>query len=1677
MRNSLKRTAAFVLALTFVAGAMPAKVGGFLTGGNAIVAHAAETVDGITFNQSWSNNSLPKPEYDAYDYVAHGTGTVPMPQKRYLTGDITAGTVTLPLAQYAKANYSSSVSMGSSGFNGYFRRYAPLDDDNSVYLYLNGHSINMNGATMLYQQFSYYEDFIYGFYGTGQNSEVISGAGSMGTNLGGTWELSKVKLDEFSNIATLNSSYPYTDVFYENNQPVPYTYYCYPAVLNMRNTTADCTTGVNVENGTLNMSNSTINSSGEYALALHSGSVNLSGNNTINGTIQLNDNAITFASGSKLTGNITVKWTGSSLNGAPRKFTNGAGSADLTGCTFTAADGCYIEKDSSGDWWIYASAPGAITGGSISGIEPTYYIINGQTPTLNYTVKNARGEVLTKDTHYTQTIKKNGQVVSGYTSEGIYTIEIKGKGSYSGTLTQDYNIRILSTTGTANLGGYTFHTLGTNKYAITSTADWNALASYVNNGNDTTGKTFVLEYDISAGTSIGGYINSSNKYFKGTFDGNGYTLTFNRSANEYYVAPFSEINGATIMNLKVKGTIAVGSINATNGKGNAGGIVGRVDGVTNLIKNCVVSTEVGCKEYGGGFVGYIYQGSVTIEGCVADAYVYDRYNHGQGMAWCGIFIGQNQGGSATIKNSFVTSRGYWVTTHEHNTWPWGQFCYNGSATLTNVYHPGNSGAVTCGENVALNIGNPTTDYGNLKVYGNAMEYDGNTSVSYDSTVNLTLTPPSGSVVKSVNVNNGTVAVSGTGNARSFTMPNTAVEVMAEFADNSNLLDATFNGINQTYSIAGGTSFTFPNYTVKDCVGNVLTEGTDFTVVYRKNGEEISRPTTINTAGIYDIEITGMGAYTGSKTFTMSVSDFTYTTFGGHSFVNLGNNKYGIASADDWNALADIVNGGNTCSGTTFVLLNNIPVTRKIGTTSTSFNGTFDGNGRTITVDIADNSSQGIAPFCRIIGATIKNLTVTGTVSCTQYHSAGLVGFVASGTNTIENCTVSTVINGGGYVGGILGHAQSSTVNIRNCVFDGMINGDSASSTKGVLQGWADNSNSTVNNCLYIMQDGQVTDNLTLVKNGTQNVSNTYKTGTTADTNTGTMAYTVSCGTGVSMTLGTETTYGNGLTVCTNGMKYNGNTYVANGTYNITVTPPAGMAIDVVKVNGTAISPTNNVYKVTVSSANAVVNAEFSKPTYTVTWKNGNTTLETDADVVSGDIPFYNGGTPTKEGDAQYSYTFSGWSDGTNTYDSASLPAVLGNVTYTAQFSEVVNKYTVIWKNGDTVLETDENVEYGTTPTYDGATPTKDADAQYTYAFIGWSDGTNTYAADALPTVSGDVNYMAQFKEYTIVPAKAATYEADGNNAYYISDGKYYTSDDGVNFTEIAENSWIIPKLTMTPSWYMNADSSKLNMNILIPLADGYTLSDYSAKLDNNSQALTEATINNTKYVIFTFTCSAKEMADVHTLVINTTKDTEAVYTNNSLSAKSYLNGIISNNELSAYHATVKAMLRYGAAAQTYFNYNSENLANAGVEGAELSTLTDIADNSPTADAYNAAFDLTNSTYYGMNMTFTSDTTLLIAFKLNDGANIDTAKTEIEAKFENCSYDVTVSPDGTGKFLIAQIQNIPIMKLGTPVITVGSVEIKATDWLTRTANNTGKTTNLRNLCKALYAYYTAARKFL
>ena len=108
--------------------------------------------------------------------------------------------------------------------------------------------------------------------------------------------------------------------------------------------------------------------------------------------------------------------------------------------------------------------------------------------------------------------------------------------------------------------------------------------------------------------------------------------------------------------------------------------------------------------------------------------------------------------------------------------------------------------------------------------------------------------------------------------------------------------------------------------------------------------------------------------------------------------------------------------------------------------------------------------------------------------------------------------------------------------------------------------------------------------------------------------------------------------------------------------------------------------------------------------------------------------------PTREG-----YTFTGWvcdADGaTYNTDAQFNWDYTKTVKFTAQWS--IKSYTVTFKNGDDVLQ-ESKWEYNTTPTYNGATPTKSKDDSYEYTFSGWTP--------EISAVKDDIAYYAQYSK-------------------------------------------------------------------------------------------------------------------------------------------------------------------------------------------------------------------------------------------------------------------------------------------------------------------------------------------
>lgn len=194
-----------------------------------------------------------------------------------------------------------------------------------------------------------------------------------------------------------------------------------------------------------------------------------------------------------------------------------------------------------------------------------------------------------------------------------------------------------------------------------------------------------------------------------------------------------------------------------------------------------------------------------------------------------------------------------------------------------------------------------------------------------------------------------------------------------------------------------------------------------------------------------------------------------------------------------------------------------------------------------------------------------------------------------------------------------------------------------------------------------------------------------------------------------------------------------------GTNNLLTTPKVEVswANPVLANDSKALKPAD-IFNITPagSYSQSVIGDNFSTFTYSVTFKTG----------LTQDLTRYIGQPMlvTIKSDASL----------------ATLPSATWNhlvtqtITLDSSTCSPIPAYTVTWKDyNGTDIETDSNVPYGSTPTYDSVTPTRPPANNKTYEFIGWADSTDkTTVLPSLPRVTGDATYYAVYEtkdHYTI----------------------------------------------------------------------------------------------------------------------------------------------------------------------------------------------------------------------------------------------------------------------------------------------------------------------------------------
>ena len=99
----------------------------------------------------------------------------------------------------------------------------------------------------------------------------------------------------------------------------------------------------------------------------------------------------------------------------------------------------------------------------------------------------------------------------------------------------------------------------------------------------------------------------------------------------------------------------------------------------------------------------------------------------------------------------------------------------------------------------------------------------------------------------------------------------------------------------------------------------------------------------------------------------------------------------------------------------------------IGTQTAPFSGTFDGGGHTISglyINSEDDGSYGL--FGYVDGGAVRNVNVSGDVTCTATRGTGNVGGVVGySSGSVESCSFDGSVTGGsGYAGGVVGQSRA-----------------------------------------------------------------------------------------------------------------------------------------------------------------------------------------------------------------------------------------------------------------------------------------------------------------------------------------------------------------------------------------------------------------------------------------------------------------------------------------------------------------------------------------------------------------------------------------------------------------------------------------------------------------------------
>ena len=241
--------------------------------------------------------------------------------------------------------------------------------------------------------------------------------------------------------------------------------------------------------------------------------------------------------------------------------------------------------------------------------------------------------------------------------------------------------------------------------------------------------------------------------------------------------------------------------------------------------------------------------------------------------------------------------------------------------------------------------------------------------------------------------------------------------------------------------------------------------------YANKGQTVSLPTVQELLGAdYVPNITYALSFEGNFSASSTVTGNTTVV------ANVVFKDISIATKEDWKKFGELIRSGEgNLNAKLTADLNLGTEILKIGSESTGYSGTFDGQGHTITIDWNVYGSETyVALFPSVTNATIKNLRVTGKMT-SDSQPLGVFAFEAGGNTTFSGCVSDVKITNGNTnssycAAGMVRAAYSEgKITFKDCIVAGDLNGTTDNSSQnmgGFVCSQADDATCTFDNCLY-----------------------------------------------------------------------------------------------------------------------------------------------------------------------------------------------------------------------------------------------------------------------------------------------------------------------------------------------------------------------------------------------------------------------------------------------------------------------------------------------------------------------------------------------------------------------------------------------------------------------------------